>query len=77
MRTTVDLPPNVHQRVRQIAADRGESISAVLADLTMLGLTQLDHQVELSVDPRTGLPVLSLGRRITAAEVSDALDDDQ
>lgn len=76
MRTTVDLPPGVHQRVRQLAADRGESISAVLADLTVRGLAQLDHPVELSTDPRTGLPVLSIGRGITAKEVSDALNDD-
>lgn len=76
MRTTVDLPSSVHQRVRQIASDRGESISAVLADLTMRGLSQLDHPVELSTDPRTGLPLLSIGRRITAKEVSDALADD-
>lgn len=77
MRTTVDLPPSVHQRVRQIAADRGDSISAVLADLTLRGLAQLDHSVELATDQRTGLPVLSIGRRITAKDVSDALDDDQ
>jgi hypothetical protein len=75
MRTTVELPPSVHQRVRQIAAERGESISAVLADLTMRGLAQLDHPVELSIDPRTGLPVLSIGRRVTADDVADALDD--
>lgn len=76
MRTTVDLPPIVHQRIRQIATDRGESISAVLADLAMRGLAQLDYPVELSTDSRTSLPVLSIGRRITAKEVSDALADD-
>lgn len=76
MRTTVDLPPIVHQRVRKIATDRGESISAVLADLAMRGLAQLDYPVELSADSRTGLPVLSISRRVTAKEVSDALADD-
>lgn len=71
----MDLPPKVHQRIRQIAAERGESLSSVLADLAVRGLAQLDDPVELSIDPRTGLPVLSIGRRITAADVADALDD--
>lgn len=37
---------------------------------------QPDYPVELSTDPRTGLPVLAIGRRITAIEVFDALADD-
>jgi predicted transcriptional regulator len=76
MRTTIDLPPAVHRRVRELAAQRGQSLSSVLADLTVRGLAQLDAPVELSTDARTGLPVLSLGRRITSAEVADVLDEE-
>jgi hypothetical protein len=76
MRTTVDLPPAVHRRARELAAERGQSLSSVIADLTVRGLAQLDARVELSTDARTGLPVLSLGRRITSAEVADVLDDE-
>lgn len=76
MRTTVDLPPGVHRRARELAARSGQSLSAVVADLTMRGLAQLDEPVEFSTDERTGLPVLTLGRRVTSAEVADLLDDE-
>ncbi len=76
MRTTVDLPPAVHRRARELAAQRGQSLSSVIADLTTRGLAQLDAPVTLETDPRTGLPVLSLGRTITSAEVAQALDDE-
>jgi hypothetical protein len=76
VRTTVDLPPAVHRRARELAAQRGESLSAVLADLTTRGLAQLDAPVTLRTDPRSGFPVLSLGRRVTSAEVAEALDEE-
>jgi hypothetical protein len=76
MRTTVDLPPAVHRRARELAERRGESLSAVLADLTVRGLAQIDEPVVLSTDPRSGLPVLSVGRRVTSREVAEALDDE-
>jgi hypothetical protein len=68
MRTTVDLPPSVHRRARELAAQRGVSLSTVLADLTVRGLAQLDMPVKLTTDALTGFPVLSLGRKVTAAQ---------
>ncbi|MEI2775613.1 MAG: hypothetical protein V9G19_06490 [Tetrasphaera sp.] len=76
MRTTVDLPPGVHRRARELAEQRGMSLSAVIADLTVRGLAQCDGEVTLDTDQRTGLPVLSLGRRITSEEVEKVLDDE-
>lgn len=76
VRTTIDLPPAVHRRVRELAAQRGQSLSSVVADLTVRGLAQLGAPVELSTDARTGLPVLSLGRRITSDDVAEALGDE-
>lgn len=76
MRTTVDLPAAVHRRARELAAQRGESLSAVLADLTVRGLAQLGAPVTLETDPHSGMPVLSLGRRISSADVADALDEE-
>lgn len=75
MRTTVDLPAALHRRVRELAAARGESLSSVVADLAVRGLAQLDTPVRLGVDERTGLPVISVGRKVTDADVADALDD--
>ena len=76
MRTTVDLPPSVHRRAREIAGERGLSLSAVIADLAVRGLAQLDSDVVLESDARTGWPVLSIGRRITSEQVLAALDDE-
>lgn len=68
MRTTVDLPPAVHRRARELAAQRGVSLSAVLADLTVRGLAQLDAPVKLTTDALTGFPILTLGRKVTATQ---------
>lgn len=73
MRTTVDLPPAVHRRARELAAQRGVSLSTVLADLTVRGLAQLDAPVKLATDRVTGLPILSLGRRMPAAQAAAAM----
>ena len=49
----MDLPPAVHRRAREIAERRGESLSAVIADLTVRGLAQIDEPVILSTDERS------------------------
>jgi hypothetical protein len=76
MRTTVDLPPAVHRRVTEIAKRGGRSLSAVIAELTVRGLGQLDEPVVVSTDERSGFPVVSVGRRITSDEVASALDEE-
>lgn len=76
MRTTVDLPPAAHLRVQKLAASRHQSMSRVIADLTLQGLAQLDVEVEYSRDPRSGFPVISIGRAVTDDDVAEALDDE-
>jgi len=76
MRTTVDLPPAVHRRAQALAESRHQSLSATVADLTVRGLAALGQPVELATDPVSGLPVISLGRPVTAAEVAAMLDDE-
>ena len=76
MRTTVDLPPDVHERAKRIAEERRQSLSATLADLTVRGLASLGEPATISTDPISGLPALTLGHRITAAQVAEALDDE-
>ena len=75
MRTTVDLPPAVHRRAQALAESRHQSLSATVADLTVRGLAALGEPVELATDPVSGLPVISLGRPVTAAQVTAALED--
>lgn len=76
MRTTVDLPPAVHRRASELAARRHVSLSAVIADLTVRGLASIEEPVTISTDPDSGLPVISIGRRVTDADVAAALDDE-
>lgn len=76
MRTTVDLPPAVHQRARELAEERGVSMSAMVADLATRGLAQLNEPVEIAVHERTGMPLISIGRTITSADVAEFLDDE-
>ena len=76
VRTTVDLPPAVHRRATELARERHQSLSAVVADLTMRGLATLGEPVQVTRSPVSGLPTLTIGRLVTADDVADALDDE-
>ncbi len=76
MRTTVDLPPALHRRAVELAKLRGQSLSAILAELAARGLSQLDEPVVVRIDDISGFPVISVGRRVTSDEVAAALDED-
>ncbi len=76
MRTTVDLPPAVHRRAQEIAKRLGQSLSTVVADLTIRGLSQLDEPVVVRTDERSGFPVVSIGRRVSSEQVAAVLDEE-
>ena len=75
MRTTVDLPPAIHRRAQELAAARGMSLSATVAELTARGLSQLDEPITISTDERSGFPVISVGRPVTSREVAELIDE--
>ena len=66
----------MHRRALALAEQQGRSLSSVVADLALRGLAQLDAPVALSIDKRSGLPVLSMGRPITSEDVAAALDEE-
>ena len=72
MRTTIDLPPDLHELARQLAHDGRRSISEVVADLIRLGLAEKRAVVATT---SRGLPQVSVGRTVTAEDVR-SLDDD-
>jgi hypothetical protein len=76
MRTTVDLPPAVHRRALEIAQRSGRSLSAVVADLAVRGLGQLDQPVVIGTDEQSGFPVITIGRRVTSDQVAAVLDEE-
>ena len=72
MRTTIDLPDDIHELARHLAYDSGRSMSEVVTDLIRGGL-------ERRSDPprhgRRGLPSVSVGRPVTSEDVR-SLDDE-
>lgn len=71
MRTTIDLPDDLHEFARQLAHERNRSMGEVIAELIRFGLRR--GEPELTSTPR-GLPLVSIGRPVTAEDVH-SLDD--
>ena len=76
MRTTVDLPDDLHAQAMALARDTHQSLSQTVALLIRRGLNSGDPG-EIARSARTGLPVAHLGRMITTADVRRLEDDDQ
>ena len=75
MRTTIDLPDDLHRYARSLALETNRSMSAVVADLIRMGLRGTAEPTPPSRG-RRGMPVVSVGRRVTADDVR-SLDDDE
>ncbi|MDQ4119381.1 MAG: antitoxin [Actinomycetota bacterium] len=75
MRTTIDLPDDLHRIATAIARDTSRSLSETVAELVRRGLGS-PGEPEIARDSLTGLPTLRLGRPITTEDVR-ALEDDE
>jgi hypothetical protein len=75
MRTTIDLPDDLHRRARSIARDTSRSLSATVADLMRRGLGEARPSAPRRSE-RTGLPVVRLGTTVTSEDLQ-ALEDDE
>ena len=74
MRTTIDLPPDLHAAARAIARDAGTTLSVAVADLIRRGLGQ-SGTVVFGHSERTGRPVAWVGHPVTHEEVRSLEDD--
>ncbi|KAA0080844.1 antitoxin [Mycolicibacterium sp. P9-64] len=74
MRTTIDLPEELHKQALAIARDTHRTLSETVADLIRRGLGA-GTPTSMSTDPRTGLPVVSVGTIVTSEDVR-SLDDE-
>jgi Arc/MetJ family transcription regulator len=74
MRTTIDLPEDLHKQALAIARDTARSLSETVADLMRRGLER-GESAGLSQSSRTGLPVLHLGKVITSEDVRSLEDE--
>jgi hypothetical protein len=75
MRTTIDLPDDLHRQALSIARDTSRTLSETVADLMRRGLGHGEAR-EISRSAVTGLPVVRLGTTITTDDVR-ALEDDE
>jgi hypothetical protein len=74
VRTTIDLPPDVHEAARALAHERHQSLSATVVELLRRALGD-EGRIEVTTDEHTGLPVVRVGRIVTSADVR-AVDDE-
>jgi plasmid stability protein len=81
MRTTIDLPDDLHQAVTSIAAHSRRSMNQAVADLIRRGLTPRSGPIDaganasIRLDGLTGLPTIRSPRPVTAEDVK-ALEDE-
>jgi Arc/MetJ family transcription regulator len=75
MRTTIDLPEDLHAQAVAIARDTHQSLSQTVAALIRRGLSSGGPR-ESARSNRTGLPVAHLGKTITSEDVRRLEDDD-
>ena len=75
MRTTINLPDDLHKQALAIARDAHRTLSETVADLIRRGLGAGSTNVT-SVDPRTGLPLVSVGTVVTSEDVRSLEDEE-
>ena len=75
VRTTIDLPDDLHKQALAIARDTRRTLSETVADLIRRGLSA-GSTTARSRDPRTGLPLVSIGTVVTSEDVR-ALEDEE
>ncbi len=75
MRTTIDLPEDLHRLALSIARDTSSTLSETVATLMRRGLGQ-GGDIAVSRSKATGLPIVRLGHVITTEDVRALEDDD-
>lgn len=73
MRTTIDLPDDIHAAARGLARDQGVTMSEAVVALIRRGLGEPGN-IALGKSRRTGLPLARVGRLVTQDDVR-SLDD--
>ena len=75
MRTTIDLPPDLHALARELAHQQNKTMSQVITDCvrSVLGITP-NEGLRVETAP-SGWPVVKLGRPVTAEDVRTLEDE--
>jgi predicted transcriptional regulator len=75
VRTTIDLPDDLHKQALAIARDTHRTLSQTVADLIRRGLGA-SSTAAITRDSRTGLPVVSVGTVVTSEDVRSLEDEE-
>jgi predicted transcriptional regulator len=75
VRTTIDLPDDLHRQAQAIARDTRRTLSETVADLIRRGL-RANSSAALSTDSRTGLPLVRVGTVVTSDDVRSLEDEE-
>jgi hypothetical protein len=81
MRTTIDLPADLHDAVTSIASHSRKSMNQTVAELIRRGLAHPPLAADkspkpgLRVDRSTGLPVIRSARPVTVEDVRSLEDE--
>lgn len=74
MRTTIDLPEDLHRLARAVARDEGRTLSETVVRLLRRGLGQ-DSAGAMAAPDAVGLPAVRVGRPLSSGDVR-SLDDE-
>lgn len=72
VRTTIELPDDLYAVVRQLAHDRHESMSEVAVELIRRGACAPVPEPPVTI--RRGVPIITVGRPVTAEDVASLGD---
>lgn len=75
MRTTIDLPDDLHQFAKSLAHERRQTLSDAVAEIMRRGI-EGTSRFTFSVDEETGLPLISGGRFVTNEDVRSLEDEE-
>ena len=76
MRTTIDIPPMLHERIMAYAHSHGQSFSTTATEALQRGMAPIETPGTLRRDPLTGLLVVNSGHRVTSEDVAELIDED-
>ncbi len=75
MRTTVDLPPDLHALARELAHQQKKTMSQVITDCVRSALGIAPEEAPRVETTPSGWPIVKLGRPVTAEDVRSLEDE--
>lgn len=74
VRTTIDLPDDIHALAREIAHQQRKTLSQVITEFVRVGLEPAAGRGDAPPPPEPGLPSVRIGRRVTIEDVRSLED---